>query len=123
MTKIVLWVSDLDAHMAFYTSLLKLVVGDSAPGFVELRSEVNSVLLHELPVEYRASVPLTKQLQAREEVAIKPVFFVDDLEAARERIQETLATITEQAVSYGSSKYQDVVDPEGNVIQLEQNPL
>ena len=120
MTKIVLWVSDLDAQTAFYSALLGLEVGARSEGFVELISEVNAVLLHELPDEYRAAVPLTAQLVAQTEVSIKPVFRVADLEAARDLIQGTLATISEQAVTYGSSMYLDVVDPEGNVIQLEQ---
>ena len=120
MTKIVLWVSDLDAQTAFYSALLGLEVGARSEGFVELISEDNAVLLHELPDEYRAAVPLTAQLVAQTEVSIKPVFRVADLEAARDRFQGTLATTSEQAVTYGSSMYLDVVDPEGNVIQLEQ---
>ena len=120
MTKIVLWVSDMDAQTAFYSALLGLEVGAHSEGFVELTSEDNAVLLHELPDEYRAAVPLAAQLPAQTQVAIKPVLRVDDLEAARELIQGTLATISEQAVTYGSSMYLDLVDPEGNVIQIEQ---
>ena len=120
MTKIVLWVSDMDAQAIFYSRLLGVEQVIREPGFAELSSETNCLLLHELPEDYRASVPLTAQLNAQQEVAIKPVFVVTDISAARENISSTLGTIQGSEKSYGASTYLDVVDPEGNVIQLEQ---
>lgn len=120
MTKIVLWVSDMDAQFAFYKSLLNLDVESQSDGFASLVNASNSVLLHELPIEYRANAPLTAQLAVQEEVAIKPVFFVADLEAARDRVRGSFATFPRDVLTHGSSKFLDVVDPEGNVIQLEQ---
>lgn len=121
MTKIVLWVSDMDAQIAFYSALLGLEVGARSEGFFELNSKDNAVLLHELPAEYRSALPLTAQLAAQTDVAIKPVFRVADVEAARKLVAGSLATFADHVVIYGSSKYLDVVDPEGNVIQIEQN--
>lgn len=120
MSKVVLWVSDLEAQIKFYSSLLGLTVCVRDEGFAELSNAANSVLLHELPVEYRAPVPLIEQLPAQDEVAIKPVFLVDDLESARARVKDSLATFPRDEVTHGTAKYLDVVDPEGNVIQLEQ---
>lgn len=120
MTKIVLWVSDLDAQTAFYCALLGIEVGVRSDGFVELNSKDNSVLLHELPIEYRAALPLVAQLAAQTDVAIKPVFQVADVEAARKLVAGSLATFADIVVTYGNSTYLDVVDPEGNVIQIEQ---
>lgn len=122
MTKIVLWVSDMDAQATFYSRLLGVEQGMREPRFAELSNETNTVLLHELPEEYRASVPLAVQLNAQQEVAIKPVFVVTDLAAARKSINGTLGTIQGNEKTYGASTYLDVVDPEGNVIQLEQRP-
>jgi catechol 2,3-dioxygenase-like lactoylglutathione lyase family enzyme len=120
MSKIVLWVSDMDAQAAFYSRLLGLEQVIREPGFAELASETNGVLLHELPEEYRATVPLTAQLTAQQEVAIKPVFVVKDISAARKSIDGTLGTVQGSEKTYGASTYLDVVDPEGNIIQLEQ---
>ena len=122
MTKIVLWVSDLDAQIAFYSNLLELEFVGREAGFAELTGPGNSVMLHELPMEYRASVPKTAQLQAQTEVAIKPVFQVADLDAGRERLIGTLATAAAEAFTHGQSSYLDIVDPEGNVSELEQRP-
>ena len=120
MTKIVLWVSDLEAQIAFYSNLLELELVGRESGFAELAGQVNRVMFHELPSEYRATVPLSSQLPAQTEVAIKPVFQVADLDAARESLVGTLATATAEALTHGHSIYLDVIDPEGNVIQLEQ---
>jgi len=120
MSRVVLWISDLEAQINFYSNLLGLTVGMRDEGFAELSNAANSVLLHELPVEYRAAVPLIEQLPAQDEVAIKPVFLVDDLESARARVKDSLATFPRDEVTHGTAKYLDVVDPEGNVIQLEQ---
>jgi catechol 2,3-dioxygenase-like lactoylglutathione lyase family enzyme len=120
MTKIVLWVSDLDAQIAFYSNLLELKLAGRESGFAELTGPGNSVMLHELPLEYRATLPLTAQLPAQTEVAIKPVCQVADLDAARERLAGTLAKAAAEDFTHGQSSYLDVLDPEGNIIQLEQ---
>jgi catechol 2,3-dioxygenase-like lactoylglutathione lyase family enzyme len=120
MSKIVLWVSDMDAQAAFYSRLLGLEQVIREPGFAELSSEPNSVLLHELPEKYRGTVPLTAQLTAQQEVVIKPVFVVTDIAAARKSINDTFGTVQGSEKTYGVFTYLDVVDPEGNVIQLEQ---
>ena len=95
-------------------------VGFVGDGFAEVSSDFNAVLLHLLPEEYRAVTPLSTQLSHQTEVAIKPVFTVDDLAAAERRIVGTLGTFSDGTISYGKFIYQDVVDPEGNVIQLQQ---
>lgn len=120
MTKIVLWVSDLNAQIEFYSNLLELEVASRGQGFAELAGPVNCVMLHELPFEHRASVPLKSQLPAQSEVAIKPVFTVADLDATRARLIATLASAPAESFDYGHSTYLDVVDPEGNIFQLEK---
>ncbi len=115
-----LWASDLAAQIDFYSRLFDVEPGFVGDGFAEVSSELNSLLLHLLPEEYRAVTPLTSQLSHQTEVAIKPVFTVDDLAAAERRTAGTLGTFSVGTISYGNFIYQDVVDPEGNVIQLQQ---
>lgn len=120
MSKIVLWVSDMDAQIDFYANLLGLKVEMLNDGFAALSSETNTLLLHELPIDYRAAVPIVSQLPALEEVAIKPVFLVDNIAVARGAVEGSLATFPRDQLVHGSSTYLDVIDPEGNVIQIEQ---
>lgn len=120
MSKIVLWVSDLDAQIEFYSALFECDSPYRADGFASVTGGTNEVLLHQLPAEYRAATPLTKQLTAQEEVAIKPVFTVRSLDAAAERTAATFGQFAAAKNTYGDFTYQDAVDPEGNVIQLQQ---
>ena len=120
MTKIVLWVSDLEAQIAFYSRLFAVDEPSASGGFAEISGGGNSILLHKLPAEYSAATPLTKQLSVQDECAIKPVFTVESIAAAQERTAGTFATFAAAKNTYGAFEYQDVVDPEGNVIQLQQ---
>ncbi len=120
MTKIVLWVSDLEAQSSFYSALLEASVGESSAGFRQIVSTANEVLLHQLPEQYRLQLPLSQAALAQEEVAIKPVFQVSSIESARQRVTASYAQFAQHSNVYGEFTYQDLVDPEGNVIQLEQ---
>lgn len=121
MSKIVLWVSDLAAQTEFYRALFEGAVSNASAEFAEVSGGDNSVLLHLLPEEYRYETPLTAQLPKQSEVAIKPVFTTDDLAAAKQRTAHTFASFAEGSATYAGFTYQDVVDPEGNVIQLQQS--
>lgn len=77
-------------------------------------------MLHRLPNEYAAEVPLTKQLAANLDAAIKPVFTVDSIERAVSRIANTFASVSSTEGRFGEFRYLDLVDPEGNVIQIQQ---
>lgn len=120
MTKIVLWVSDLEAQITFYSKLFDVDAPAASSDFAEVSGGGNSALLHKLPAEYSAATPLTKQLSVQDESAIKPVFTVESISAAQQRTSDTFATFAAAKNTYGDFEYQDVVDPEGNVIQLQQ---
>ncbi len=120
MSKIVLWVSDLAAQSDFYGKLLGAKVISSTDGFAELSSDTNSVLLHLLPAEYRTATPLEAGLPAQEEVAIKPVFSVVSIAEAKLAVADTFARFGDTVATYGDYSYLDVIDPEGNVIQLQE---
>lgn len=120
MSKIVLWVSDLSTQRDFYERLFGVSNSYITEGFSSVTHVSNTVLLHELPKEYAARVPLTHQLKVQEEVAIKPVFTVDSIDEAVLRMNNTFATIKGTKSIYGTSTYLDIIDPEGNVIQIEE---
>ena len=120
MSKIVLWVSDLAAQADFYGKLLGAQVISSTDGFAELTDHINTVLLHLLPSEYREATPLEAGLPAQEEVAIKPVFSVASIAEAKLAVAGTFARFGDSVATYGDYNYLDVIDPEGNVIQLQE---
>ncbi len=123
MSTIVLWVSDLEAQSDFYASLFDVDAPTVQGDFVSISSDLNTVLLHLLPSQYAAQTPLTSQLAANEEVAIKPVLTVDSIDAAMSRTSHTLASFGSNLGQYGGFSYLDVIDPEGNIIQIQQRGL
>ena len=120
MTKIVLWASDIDAQIEFYSRLFHVSDAYRVDGFAEVTDGTNAVLLHQLPAEYRATSPLSAQLPVQDQIAIKPVFTVSSIAEAKARVAHTFGSFSESSNTYGAFTYQDAVDPEGNVIQLQQ---
>ena len=120
MSRIVLWVSDLNHQAEFYAALLAAPISSGGPEFAEVRDGQNSVLIHLLPEQYRTSINAGEVAEVREEVAIKPVFMVSDIDAARSRVEKYNVRFGSETNVYGDIAYLDCIDPEGNVIQLSQ---
>lgn len=120
MSTIVMWAPDLRAQTEFYALLFDLPEPEIQGDFVSVTSSQKSVLLHRLPNECAAEVPLRKQLAANLDAAIKPVFTVDSIESALTRIANTFASVSSTEGRFGEFRYLDLVDPEGNVIQIQQ---
>jgi len=118
MSRIVLWVADINHQAEFYSALLAAPISSSSPEFAEVSDGQNSVLIHLLPEQYRSETSETSE--TRDEVAIKPIFNVADIDAALSRIGEFAPRIGAERNIYGDIAYQDCIDPEGNVIQLSQ---
>jgi len=121
MSRIVLWVSDLNHQAEFYAALLAAPISSGGPEFTEVSDDQNSVLIHLLPEQYRASINAGEIAEVREEAAIKPVFTVSDIEAARLRVEKHSVRFGSEKNIYGDIAYLDCIDPEGNVIQLSQH--
>ena len=120
MSRIVLWVSDLNHQAEFYSALLAAPISSGTSEFADVSDGQNSVLIHILPTEYRTSVNAGEVAQAREEAAIKPVFIVNDIDSARSRVEKFGVSFGSEKNMYGDLAYLDCIDPEGNVIQLSQ---
>ncbi|MEY2694238.1 MAG: hypothetical protein RL142_586 [Actinomycetota bacterium] len=123
MSKIVLWASDVQSQAVFYSRLFDVEVPQIEANFAEVSDGTNSVLLHGLPTEYASETSLTTPLPVQDDVAIKPVFTVSSIDEAVIRIASTLAVIDPQRSLYESYEYQDLIDPEGNRIQIQQTHL
>lgn len=120
MTSIVLWVEDLASAKTFYRELLAAKILDDSATFVRVASEINEVLLHLVPEQYREGV--SSPVQVREEATIKPIFSVASIASARQAVAELTGRVndpdTEQ--SYADSRYCDGFDTEGNVFQVAE---
>jgi catechol 2,3-dioxygenase-like lactoylglutathione lyase family enzyme len=114
MTELVLWVDDLQRASVFYEALLGLEAKVDSAGYRQLISAAHKLHLHEVPVEYR-SADSSGEYPVREDAVMKPVFAVASIADA---LQRTGHARLGKAFGHDDKLMQDVIDPEGNVIQL-----
>lgn len=117
MSTTVLFVEDLARSANFYAALLSADLLEQSDTFVRVASDSSEVLIHKVP----GSVP-DETYVPREEVAIKPVYFVGSIDAARAAVAHLGGRVYDASsvATYGNVHYCDAVDPEGNVIQLAE---
>lgn len=120
MTKVVLWVDELESAEQFYKLLLSADSTDKSEAFVRVYSAENEVLLHLVPEEHRERK--SDLVQVRENAAMKPVFSVINIGLARASVSDQAGKVfgpeTEQ--TYAGVAYCDGYDTEGNVFQLSE---
>ena len=117
MSRIVLWVSDIKLQAAFYSALFDTTAKSSNSEFLEVSDSQNCVLLHLLPEPFRTTA---EDVLVQDEVAIKPVFAVSDIDLAQSRVTHFNVSFGSEKNIFGDQIYLDCIDPEGNVIQLSQ---
>ena len=117
MSTTVLFVEGLTRSANFYAALLGGELSDQSATFVRVASDSSEVLIHKIP----GTVP-DETYAPREEVAMKPVYFVASIDAARTAVANLGGCVYDASTvaTYGNVNYCDAVDPEGNVIQLAE---
>jgi predicted enzyme related to lactoylglutathione lyase len=115
MTTVVIWVSDLDRSVNFYSALFE----DNAPyrlaEFASVSGLGNEVLIHLLPEQYRSEPTLG------EDNPIKPVFDVHSIDKARLAAGRTGGRIKSEVSEHNNWTYADGNDPDGNIIQVRES--
>ena len=110
-----IYVKDLKRMAEFYTSVLgmKPISETQSNAWVEFDS---GLALHVIPDEIAAQIVITSPPEVREETPIKLFFGVTNLEIERQRLEQLGALVIVRP--WGGV---DVVDPEGNVFQLQRS--
>jgi catechol 2,3-dioxygenase-like lactoylglutathione lyase family enzyme len=111
--RVIVFAKHVEALRHFYETGLGLVTVAAEPGWVRLGGAGAELALHGLPPAIAARVQIASPPVARADTAIKPVFFVADVVAARARLAALGAVMSEVR-----NDYCDGVDPEGNVFQI-----
>ena len=117
MSPLVLFAVDVPRTAAFYEVLLN---GRTVEEGVCARvtSEIDEVLVHDIPADIAATIKIVSPPVAREDTPMKPVFTVDDVDATIARAEAHGGQTIGRGFTYEGRRYQDVLDPEGNVVQL-----
>jgi predicted enzyme related to lactoylglutathione lyase len=115
MTTVVIWVSDLERSVNFYSALFE----DNSPyrstEFASVSGLGNEVLIHLLPEQYRSEPTLG------EDNPIKPVFEVLSIDKARLAAGRTGGRIKSEVSEHNNWSYADGNDPDGNIIQVRES--
>lgn len=104
---VVIWVSNLQKSVDFYSNLLGTTDCYLSDGFASVKGGSNEVLLHLLPEQYRSAPSLG------DENPIKPIFEVSAI-----ALHSSL--FRGEAVHYGDWRYADLTDPDGHIIQIRE---
>ncbi|UWZ86777.1 VOC family protein [Occallatibacter riparius] len=112
-----IYVKDLERMKSFYADLLGIQPTDSTEGWVSFDADGMLLALHAIPAEIAAGIEIAYPAVLREDAAVKLLFEMPDVEAARERL-ESLGTQTLRRPWQRAGEACDVVDPEGNIVQL-----
>ena len=117
MSTTVLFVDDLTRSSTFYAALLSADLYDQSDSFVRVSSDASEVMLHKITGS--AAAPT---YAPREDAAMKPVYFVASIDAARTAVANLGGRVYDASTvaTYGNVNYCDAVDPEGKVIQLAE---
>jgi catechol 2,3-dioxygenase-like lactoylglutathione lyase family enzyme len=114
LSRAMIFVKDLDRMADFYSYSLGLqrIDGGRTGNWVEFEAGGIGFALHAIPTDIADTIEIAQPPRAREENPIKLTFEVDDLAAARVRLQSQGAEILDRP--WGTC---DAIDPEGNVFR------
>ena len=121
MGALVIFSSDVRPMADFYAAVLEMAPAKSpsdSANDIRLKNDDAEVLLHSIPARIAKTILIESPPEAREDSAIKPVFDVPSLAVALEQVSLKGGVVTTRAFDLDGLSRHDVLDPEGNVIQL-----
>lgn len=123
MSSLVVFARDVIGMAAFYEGVLALEPLKDDWGGVRLRGSNEEVLIHPVSSDIAATIDWANSREPRTQSSLKPAFDVASLGEALNAVRSKGGFVTEVTFSIDGLTRHDVVDPEGNVIQLRsRNP-
>jgi catechol 2,3-dioxygenase-like lactoylglutathione lyase family enzyme len=118
----VVYAKDADRLAAFYGRVAGLAVLEARAGWSVLGSAAHQLVVHAIPPQIAASIEIAAPPERRAASALKLVFVVPSLAAARPLAAALGGVLDppEREWVYRDSRVCDGHDPEGNVIQLRE---
>ena len=117
---VIIYAKDPDGLAAFYSAVLGMRETERTEGFVTLAAASHSLVIVRMREEIAATVEISSPPRRRENVALKPVFPVDDVLDASAAAAANGGTVDpkNRPWTFQGAVRIDCLDPEGNVIQL-----
>jgi predicted enzyme related to lactoylglutathione lyase len=104
--------------VAFYEAVIGAQPSPEASGDVRLLNGSDEVLVQSIPTAIAEQIGMSDAAPVRDDSPLKSVFDVASIEVALEAVLATGGATTGRAFSFEGFTRHDVVDPDGNVIQL-----
>ena len=119
----VLFAKDIAVVARFYRELLGMTVVHEDAGIMVLESALCQLVVHGIPKRIAARIEITTPPALREDVAVKLVFPVASLAAARQAAPALGGKVGPKSREFTARGFVacDGHDPEGNVLQLRES--
>lgn len=120
----VLYVTDVERVSAFYEAVAGLPVTHREADHIVLESPAFQLVVLSIPDRIAATITIATPPVRRENTAIKPVFFIADIAAARIAAAQLGGELNppEREWTFQGHRVCDGHDPEGNVLQFRERP-
>jgi predicted enzyme related to lactoylglutathione lyase len=118
MSGLVVFSSDVNRLANFYEAVLGAERNAEVSGDVRLTTPDAEVLVHSIPKRAADRIVITTPPEPRDASPMKPIFDVGSLERAVEAVEAAGGVVTDRTFSFAGLTRHDVLDPDGNVIQL-----
>lgn len=118
MSSLVIFSPDVPRLATFYAAVLGARPFPEPSGDIRLVSDRDEVLIHSIPSEVARDLKISTPPAPHDGSPLKPVFEVESLATALEGVRATGGVVTDRTFRFGGSTRHDVLDPDGNVVQL-----
>jgi len=126
MNTLVIFAVNVKALASFYEAVLGLTPtpkpGDAKKD-IRLGGKSVELLIHSIPPRIAKTIVIKSPPVSRDIAAMKPVFDVKSLSKAEEQVTLRGGVVTKVTFTIDGLIRRDVLDPEGNVIQLRSAKL
>ncbi len=102
----------------FYEAVLGATPVIESSGDIRLMGNGEEVLIHSVPKVVAKDITISSPPAPRHNAAVKPIFDVTELETVLGAVLGAGGVVTENRFSSNGLTRHDVLDPDGNVIQL-----
>jgi predicted enzyme related to lactoylglutathione lyase len=126
MSALVIFAVNVKTLASFYEAVLGL---SPAPQSGDTKKDIRlggkglEILIHSIPPRISKTIVIKSPPVPRDIAAMKPVFDVKSLSKAEEQVTLRGGVVTKVTFTLNGLTRRDVVDPEGNVIQLRSASL
>jgi predicted enzyme related to lactoylglutathione lyase len=120
MSALVIFSHDVRRLARFYEHVLGATAVTEKSGDVRVTTDLDEVLVHSISKKISANMSVQTPPVPRDNSALKPVFEVQSLLSALKRVEANGGVVTNRTFRYNGITRHDVIDPDGNVIQLRE---